>query len=124
MTAFVYQLPLEKETKLPEEAFYSEVSLSVGPLIRNVIWFARLRFAVVAILLSFGLAGLFGHEYFENLGLLLPRWWPIWMGVILCGLNVGFVFYTRRMARKQSNRLIRIGFTSQIILDLFILNIR
>ncbi len=121
MTAFVYQLPLEKETKLPEEVFDSEVSLSVGPLIRNVTWFARLRFAVVAILLSFGLAGLFGHEYFEKLGLLLPRWWPIWMGVILCGLNVGFVLYTRRMARTQSNRSIRIAFSSQIIIDLLML---
>ncbi|MCP4454147.1 MAG: HAMP domain-containing histidine kinase [Planctomycetes bacterium] len=121
MTAFVYQLPLEKETKLPEEVFDSELSLSVGPLIRNVIWFARLRFAVVAILLSVGLAGLLGHEYFENLGLLLPRWWPIWMGVILCALNTGFVLYTRRMARTQSNHLIRMGFGSQIVIDLIFL---
>jgi len=123
MTAFVYELPLEEEMELPQEVFDSEVSLSVGPLIRNVIWFSRLRFAVVASLLLLGLAGLVGHEYFKAFGLLVPKWWPIYTGITLCCLNIGFILYTRQMYKTQSNQKIRIAFTSQIIADLLILTV-
>jgi len=123
MTAFVYELPLEEEMELPQEAFDSEVSLSVGPMLRNLIWYVRLRFSVVASLLLLGLAGLVGHEYFKELGLLVSPWWPIVTGMTLCLLNVGFVLYTRRMYKTQSNHRIRFGFSVQIIADLFILTV-
>jgi two-component system phosphate regulon sensor histidine kinase PhoR len=123
MTAFVYELPLEEETDLPQEVFDSEVSLSAGPLIRNIVWFVRLRFAVVAFLLLLGIAGQIGHEYFKTFGLLVPQWWPIWTGITLCLLNAGFILYTRRMCKAQSNHMIRIGFASQVIADLFVLTV-
>lgn len=123
MAAFVYELPLEEESELPQEVFDSELSLSVGPLIRNVIWFVRLRFSVVASLLLLGLAGLVGQSHLRSLGLLIPAGWPLWTGITLGVLNVGFVLYTRRMYRTRSDRRIRLAFTSQIVVDLVILTV-
>ena len=121
MTASVYELPLEDAMELPQEVFDSEVSLSVGPLIRNVIWYVRLRFAVVASLLLLGLAGLVGHAYFRQYGLLVPTWWPIGTGIALCVLNMGFILYLRRLYQAQADQKIRLGFSSQIIADFLVL---
>lgn len=97
-------------------------SLPAAFLARNVLWLCRLRWIVAAILLTFGLVGLFKGAI-GRIGLNPPGNWPfLAAGVLMVG-NIVFLTHAHflRPARSQSGTMMSLW--SQIIFDLAVLTV-
>ncbi len=113
----VYELPLPQELPVGVEITGSERSLPEPLLIRNALWFCRVRWLVIATLVCYGVLGLFPRSigYFE---IRSPGTWPFVMAGILTLFNLVFLFLAR--ARTFPSKII-FNLWGQIIVDLVIL---
>ena len=123
MSITVHRLtPAEEDEVQPRQAG-RDLSIPPGLLIRNPAWFSGLRFVVAAFMLLSGIVGLLGRDYFTQVGIDVPRRWPILVSVITFLVNIGFFRQARIVAEKGSLRLARIGLWAQIIFDLLMLTV-
>jgi len=113
----VYELPLPQELPVGVEVKGSERSLPEPLLIRNALWFCRVRWLVIATLVFYGVLGLFPHsiDYFE---IRSPGMWPFVMAGILTLSNLFFLYLAR--ARSFPSK-INLNLWGQIIVDLVVL---
>jgi hypothetical protein len=82
------QLPADIETRASERLLPEEL------LAQNVSWFCQLRWLVIAILVCYGLLGLF-PGLTSYLGLRLPGIWPFVIAAVLTASNVIFMYCAR-----------------------------
>lgn len=91
-------------------------------LLRNVVWFTRLRWIVVAVLLGFECLAIVAGELFRGYGMAIPSRWPWVLAAILCLGNVGFVFHARSLrSLPEPNAPARVNLWTQIVFDLLVL---
>lgn len=113
----VYELPLPQELPVDAEIKGEEESLPESLLMRNALWFCRVRWLVIATLVCYGVLGLFPRsvDYFE---IRSPGTWPFVMAGILTLFNLVFLFLAR--ARTFPSKII-FNLWGQIVVDLVIL---
>jgi len=114
-----YELPLPQEPPADTEIRGSERPLPESMLVQNALWFCQFRWLVIAILVAYGILGLFPGviDYF---GLHSPGAWPFATAGILILGNIAFLSFARvktSWAKTTSN------LWSQIITDLVVLTI-
>jgi signal transduction histidine kinase len=117
--------PVAFELSLPEEiSVSSDIKSTVRPfseslLVHNVSWFCQFRWLVIAILLGYGIIGLFPH-LIEPFGIRRPGFWPFTTAAILVLSNLTFLYLAgTRTAPAQ----IMTNLWGQITVDLVILSI-
>ena len=113
----VYELPLPQELPVDAEIKGEGKSLPKSFLIRNALWFCRVRWLVIVTLICYGVLGLFPHsiDYFR---IRSPGTWPFVMAGILTFFNLVFLFFAR--FRTFPSKII-FNLWGQIVLDLVIL---
>jgi signal transduction histidine kinase len=112
-----YELPLSDEWPGKAETGGSGNLLPEDLLTESVSWFCQVRWLVIAILLGYGVLGLFPGliSYF---GLRQPGFWPFVTAVILTACNIVFLHFARA---ETSSATTMINLWGQIIADLVIL---
>jgi len=127
MPSASYDVPLpENEAREPAApARPGRESLPETLLVANVLWFCRLRWAVVSIFLAFGLAACF-PELLRVFGV-RPQFyrWPFVTATILSLANIGFLAHIRALeSRKvEDGRRATRNLWAQIVLDLIVLTV-
>jgi signal transduction histidine kinase len=114
-----YELPLPQELPVDAEIKGPEKPLPESLLVQNAIWFCRLRWLVIAILVSYGILGLFPGmtDYF---GMRSPGVWPFATAGILILCNIAFLYFARTKTFRTGSMF---NLWSQIITDLVVLTI-
>jgi signal transduction histidine kinase len=113
-----YELPLSAgEASAASNVRHARAALPEPLLLRNVVWFCRVRWIVVALLGLFGLMGLF-PQFERGLGLRAHLRWPIVTSAALALANLGFLAHARWLARSESPPGARANLWTQIIVDL------
>ncbi|MCP4609108.1 MAG: hypothetical protein GY845_10395 [Planctomycetes bacterium] len=113
----VYELPLQQELPVDAEVEGEGKSLPKSFLIRNALWFCRVRWLVIVTLICYGVLGLFpGSIYYFKIR--SPGMWPFVMAGILTFFNLVFLFFAR--VRTFPSKII-FNLWGQIVLDLVIL---
>ncbi|MCY2930685.1 MAG: HAMP domain-containing sensor histidine kinase [Planctomycetota bacterium] len=97
-----------------------EAALSEPMLIRNVGWFCRLRWVVVAALGAFGLLTLW-EPFLHRMGLLTPGPWPLLAASVLTAGNALFLLDARRLKARELPGRAHANLWTQILLDLAVL---
>jgi signal transduction histidine kinase len=92
--AAAYELPLLQEPSTSAEIKGSERPLPESLLVQNVLWFCRVRWLVVATLVSYGLLGLFPRSI-DYFGIRPPGAWPFVTAAVLTLSNLAFLFFVR-----------------------------
>lgn len=91
-------------------------------LVRNALWFCRLRWVIIGILVVFGglsyVPGLFVH-----VGWHAERLWPLVVGAVLAIENVAFRWHAERLAAGRAGAGARSNLWAQIVSDLAILTV-
>ena len=121
---FSYELPVPAGGRLGPSAAGTAASASLpeGLLVRNVLWFCRLRWAVVAIFVVFGTLGQF-PELLPGIGLRPHREWPFAAALVLTLANLGFLAHGRRLARSALSHGATADLWVQIAVDLVVLTV-
>ena len=110
---------LSGEIPASPEVIGSERPFSESLLVHNVSWFCQFRWLVIAILLSYGIVGLF-PQLIEPFGIRRPGLWPFTTAAILVLSNLAFLYLAKtRTAPAQ----ITTNLWGQITVDLVILSI-
>ena len=117
MQPAAYELPPPQELPVDAESKGPERSLPESLLMRNALWFCKLRWLVIATLVCYGVLGLFPGVigYF---GLRSPGRWPFVMAGVLTLFNLAFLFFAR--AGTFQTRII-FNLWGQIIADLAVI---
>jgi signal transduction histidine kinase len=114
-----YELPLTDKLPGEAEAGASQSALPDDLLTESVSWFCQVRWLVIAILLGYGVLGVFPAvtSYF---GLRQPGPWPFVTAAILTVCNVVFLRFARA---ETSPATTRVNLWGQIIADLAVLTV-
>ena len=97
----------------------SESSFSESLLVHNVSWFCQFRWLVIAILVCYGMVGMF-DQLIEPFGIRRPGVWPFTTAAILVLSNLVFLYLAKtRTAPAQ----IMTNLWGQITVDLVILTV-
>jgi signal transduction histidine kinase len=117
-----YTLPLEQDAASTSkaDASLSGKSLTAPLLVENVLWFCRIRWIVIALLMLLGLAGNCASVV-EPLGLRMPGLWPLVAAAILIMGNTAFLLHAHSLHTLASPARIMHNLQAQIVLDLLIL---
>lgn len=114
-----FELSLPEKISVSSDIKSTERPFSESLLVHNVTWFCQFRWLVIAILLCYGIVGLFPH-LIEPFGIRRPGFWPFTTAVILVLSNLAFLYLARtRTAPAQ----IMTNLWGQITVDLVILSI-
>jgi len=115
----VYELPLIRELPADTPINGSEQSLPQPLLIENTLWFCRFRWLVIAVLVSYGIFGLFPRStgYF---GLRSPASWAFCVAFVLTLINIVFLLLARA---RTSPTAIMCNLWAQITTDLLVLTV-
>jgi signal transduction histidine kinase len=108
-TAAVASRPAGPSPELPE-----------GILLRNALWFCRLRWLVIALFAGFGLLGL-APGPLARVGLRPPGAWPFIAATVLLAANVLALAHARMAARHLTAAAACTSLWAQIINDLVVL---
>jgi signal transduction histidine kinase len=92
-------------------------TFSESLLVHNVSWFCQFRWLVIAILLCYGIVGLF-DQLIEPFGIRRPGLWPFITAVILVLSNLAFLYLART---RTASAQIMTNLWGQITVDLVIL---
>jgi signal transduction histidine kinase len=117
--AAVYELPLPQEPSTSAEIKGSGRPLPEPLLVQNVLWFCRVRWLVVATLVSYGILGLFPRSI-DYFGIRPPGAWPFVTAAVLTLSNLAFLFFVRS---KTSPVRTIFNLWGQIITDLVVLTV-
>ena len=120
---FTYDLPLstaEPGSQAPVSGG-TAASLQEALLIDNLLWFVRLRWVAIFVLVIFGLASLAAHDLFPPLGLRPQTGWPIFISVLLCLANLAYLTHARLIVRNPLRRGAAWNLWTQIVVDLLAL---
>ena len=101
------------------EVIDSERPFSESLLVHNVSWFCQFRWLVIAILLSYGVVGLF-PQLIEPFGIRRPGVWPFTTAGILVLSNLAFLYLART---RTTPAQITTNLWGQITVDLVILTV-
>jgi len=112
-----YELPLPPELPADAEVKGSERPLPESLLVQNALWFCRVRWLVIATLVSYGTLGLYPRSI-DYFGIRPPGAWPFVMAAVLTLYNIVFLFFARA---KTSWAGIIFNLWGQIIADLVVL---
>ncbi|OGB93714.1 MAG: hypothetical protein A2Z31_02740 [candidate division NC10 bacterium RBG_16_65_8] len=118
-----YELPLSapdarsSAAVTPDAAALWREALLIG----NVLWFLRLRWAVIAALAAFGLAGLAFPGVFHALRLRPQVGWPFLAAALLLLANLGFLGHARLIVRNPLRWGATWNLWIQIVVDLLVL---
>ena len=121
-----YELPLREESTATGQGERTVTgdsgrSLPESLLIRNVLWFCRIRWIIIAILMGYGILGRF-DDVLRRIGLCSPGSWPLIAACILTAGNALFLTHSRLLLTSPSRRnSTMINIWSQIIMDLCVL---
>lgn len=121
----VYELGAPADGPLPPDSSRAANAGSLpGPLIvKNELWFCRLRWIAIAILVAFGLLGL-APQTGRLLGLRPHPVWPFVTAIVLALANIGFIRHARLLSRRHATpRGAMANLWAQIILDLAVLTV-
>ncbi|HYL82306.1 MAG TPA: hypothetical protein VEU07_15930, partial [Candidatus Acidoferrum sp.] len=116
----MYELPLtgaESSAPAPQGKGSAE-SLPETLLVGNVLWFIRLRWVAITLLMAFGVLSLLVPEAFPSLGLRASPSWPFVAAAILFLANLGFLLHARRLLGQSARRGAGFNLWSQILIDL------
>ncbi len=119
-----YELPVARggpSAPAPVEGAAS-ASLPESLLLKNVLWFCRLRWMVVAALTAFGISGFF-PGVFLGLGLRPQVAWPAATAAVLALANLGFLAHARLLAGPSAPPRASANLWAQIVFDLLILTV-
>jgi len=115
--AAAYELSPSQEIPASLEVISTERPFSESLLVHNVSWFCQFRWLVIAILLCYGVVGLF-PQLIEPFGIRRPGVWPFTTAGILVLSNLAFLYLAKtRIAPVQ----IMTNLWGQITVDLVIL---
>ncbi|MBN2593916.1 MAG: hypothetical protein JXA81_10445 [Sedimentisphaerales bacterium] len=108
---------LSEEIPASPEVIDSERPFSESLLVHNVSWFCQFRWLVIAILLSYGVVGLF-PQLIEPFGIRRPGVWPFTTAGILVLSNLAFLYLAKT---RTTPAQITTNLWGQITVDLVIL---
>jgi signal transduction histidine kinase len=119
-----YELPLPAIRPQTPEATGTEGSRSLPEpfLVKNVLWFCRLRWVVVAMLTVFAICAWL-PGLFQNLGLRSRVLWPLAAAAVLAVANAGFTAHARLLTVPDPPRHAKANLWAQIVLDLLVLTV-
>ena len=112
-----YELLPVRELSIKPDAKGSERTFSESLLVHNVSWFCQFRWLVIAVLLSYGVAGQF-PRFLSSFGMRAPGAWPFITGAVLVLSNLAFLYSART---RTSGDQIMSNLWGQITVDLVIL---
>ncbi len=119
-----YELPSpqadEPAAKTPPAAH--RVSLPGPMLVKNVLWFCRLRWLAIGMLGAFGILGLVG-EVFPGIGLHDRREWALVVAGVMSMGNIALLLHARQGRRSPETKWTEVNLWAQIVLDLLILTV-
>ena len=107
------------EIPSPPAEQHNSRCLSESLLFQNVMWYCRLRWLVVSILVVYGLLGQVG-PWVQKVGWRHPGIWPFLAAGALIAANIGFLWNARH---GRTHRMPQRNLWSQIILDLLVLTV-
>jgi two-component system phosphate regulon sensor histidine kinase PhoR len=115
---------LEPQETGPGEAKPSlKKGLGSALLVRNAQWFTRVRWIVVLIFLTTGLAGRLFQVELEKLHLALPAV-QLWsLALVLAGVNLLFRLQTSRFDAATAHRRVKVNIWLQIVADLLVVTL-
>ena len=119
-----YQLPLQEDegsvVRVRRAAGGGGISLPEPLLVKNVLWFCRLRWIIIGILMAFGIVGIF-EDVIRRIGLHPPGNWPLLAGGVLTLSNAAFLIHASLLSRRGSASGTMINIWAQILTDLLVL---
>jgi len=116
----VYELPFGDGGSLSVAASSGRLSLPEPLLLKNVRWFCRLRWIVIAILATFGALGL-APGLLASVGLRPSVGWPMATAGVLALGNIMFCGFPRLLRKSSTSRYAHLNLWGQIVFDLLIL---
>ena len=117
-----YTLPLPPDGTSPAKVDPSLLgkTLTAPLLVENVLWFCRIRWIVIGLLMLLGLAGNC-ESVVKYLGLRMPGLWPLLAAGILIMGNAAFLLHAHALHTLASPARIVHNLQAQIVLDLLVL---
>lgn len=92
-------------------------------LLRNTLWFMRLRWLVILVFIMAGLLGRFVPEVIKNIGFFPSTMGPWILAGVLLLANASYYILTRRLTEDSPVKNIKINTWLQIAVDLIVLTI-
>ena len=91
-------------------------------LLRNAQWFCMLRWAVLSLLLVFGVLT---HipVFVQRFGLVPSQNWGIYLAIILCVSNLFFIWHLKHVGKTNICHGVKLNLWTQIAIDLILLMI-
>ncbi len=117
-----YELPISPKASVAPDAMSGHGARSLSELIlaRNVLWFCRCRWIIIAVLLAFGILGQF-DGIIRHIGLHSPGLWPFVLSGILVLCNVVYLVHARLVRSSRTPNGSSVNIWLQIVLDLLVL---
>jgi two-component system, OmpR family, phosphate regulon sensor histidine kinase PhoR len=117
-----YRLPLIQHSALRREKLdrrkFQHLPLEL--LVNYAIWFCKFRWLFIALLLTYGIAGI-NPERLHAFGLRPDNSWVFSAALLLTLLNCAFIFHSTHPTGTRSEKAILINIWMQILSDLIIL---
>jgi signal transduction histidine kinase len=112
-----YELPATGSDSLSKNGLSKKphTSLPVSLLVNNILWFCRIRWVMIAILVILGALGFF-PEMFYPIGLKPRADWPLILAGILAAVNSIYLWYVHKRPVKAKDA--NLNLWSQIIVDI------
>lgn len=120
--ANIYELPLPSGESAVVKSTEREGrnSLPETILLRNVLWFCRLRWVIAVLFACFGSLRFF-PEILQYLGLKMETSWPFVTAAGVGLANIGFLIHSRILAGSLTSARAKMNLWVQIFFDLFII---
>jgi signal transduction histidine kinase len=113
--------PPEIELEIPEPA--GKKGLGSAVLLRNALWFTRVRWIVVVIFLVTGLAGRLFPAGLATLHIALPATGLWILAAVLTAANLIFRLQASRFSERSPHRRVRWNIWGQIVVDLLVVTL-